>query len=778
MINVSQTFKDGVTAQSRKVSVRAVIDITPLDVTYTGVTGSTASAYSKSAQVYDENVNLGYRGISYEINRWIIGDSNFRAYNHSSMSTQEVGYESRQIFNATGTLNSGVTAPYVQMNFENVSILQACHIYFPNNQYDGYAVNFTVQIMQGNSAAYTATYTDNRKPDIFVAGFTVYWPTAVRITVTKWSLPFRRMRVPEIWLGMHDEWLDNMFASFNIQQKGSFTSSSLPYTTCSMQIDNSDRRFDPTSKESMFLSLEERQPIVVYFSVNDSEYYPIGTYYHYSGGWKTGNSQLTLGWNLVDLIGLLVDRQFDVYEYLGPNGTALAPLPTTLEAWVQTILGQLGERYANMYEIPAAYRDISLVVTDVGSDWGGQQITSAPKRLEGKTCGDILKWICQATHTWPRALPNGYLYIGGFERYGQNSFDNVFKLDYDNLSQYPTLQANEDIARFDFKFGDGSGNPYAVMGNSQSSPNTQAIENPFITTQEQANSFVTYCMPFYGGSLMKTTGRGNPMLEIGDLAYVETAKGAYTAGRIMEQSFTISDHIMKSCQTTLLMVRPDVDFNRFVVITEDMTWTVPGNVRITDGYAQLKVVLVQAGETGGHGDWGSGPNIHTWDGFYPDGVAGQPGWGGHGGRINDVRVNGEYLHVNRGQVINIHIGRSLPPETISIISESWWGDDGQLWYIPNGDRSQIEGGHSTATINGTVFTSADGLPRNYTNYNTEQVEPISQKILSKSAQWSPRPNSGDGGRGGEGGDPPRGAPSYGVQGADGCVIICYSIEEA
>ena len=148
MINVSQTFKDGVKSQSRKVSVKAIIDITPLNVTYSGVTGSTQSAYSKSAQVYDEIPEMGLHAISHERNRWLFSDSGrtFRSYDYSGMPSQQVGYESRDVFNAAGNGNY-----YVEMSFQNVSILQACHIYFPNNDIDGFPVNFTVQVKQGNT---------------------------------------------------------------------------------------------------------------------------------------------------------------------------------------------------------------------------------------------------------------------------------------------------------------------------------------------------------------------------------------------------------------------------------------------------------------------------------------------------------------------------------------------------------------------------------------------------------------------------------------------------
>ena len=53
MLDVSQAFKNAIVADSRKIKLRAVMDIIDPDIEYGTVGGSTRTAYSIPAQLYD-----------------------------------------------------------------------------------------------------------------------------------------------------------------------------------------------------------------------------------------------------------------------------------------------------------------------------------------------------------------------------------------------------------------------------------------------------------------------------------------------------------------------------------------------------------------------------------------------------------------------------------------------------------------------------------------------------------------------------------------------------
>ncbi len=100
-------------------------------------------------------------------------------------------------------------------------------------------------------------------------------------------------------------------------------------------MDNLDRRFEPRNKNGVFRSIEERQGIDISIGVDGGDYQHVGIFYQYSGGWKTGDNGTTMQWSLVDIVGLLADRQ-----YLPPD-----TLPTTLQGWAASLVSQLGTNF-------------------------------------------------------------------------------------------------------------------------------------------------------------------------------------------------------------------------------------------------------------------------------------------------------------------------------------------------------------------------------------------------------------------------------------------------
>lgn len=107
----------------------------------------------------------------------------------------QVGFIGASLSKEDGTFSSPV---YVEETFSNVLILQACSVVFPTAVWDGYPVDFKIEVKQGSTAYFVKEFKGNTKREINVDGFTVNNPDAIRVTVTKWSLPYRRLRVVEI----------------------------------------------------------------------------------------------------------------------------------------------------------------------------------------------------------------------------------------------------------------------------------------------------------------------------------------------------------------------------------------------------------------------------------------------------------------------------------------------------------------------------------------------------------------------------------------------------
>ena len=582
MIKSGQAYHAAITGDARRVLLRAVIDIISPDIVFGAGEVSGQIPWSKMEQLHDKVFGNPTKYATLERDRWALDGTWDLLPDDPTQTAGQMGYIGNVLSGADGTFS---TPPWVELQFSGVSVLQACSVYFPGNDYDGLPEDFTVEVKQGGTAYHTRTYTGNTASSVSLEGFTVNNPDAIRVTVTKWSRPGRRMRVVEIVPGVYEEWDGGMIAEFNVKQQGNIAATALPYGTCTLKIDNLSRRFEPRSKNGLFQSIEERQGIDVSLGVRladgTDEYKRLGIFYQYSGGWKTGDNGLTMQWNLVDIIGLLANR-----EFLAP-----ATLPTTLGGWIGALAAQLGVNFKDRWHVDPDFTALPVTVRTADD-------------LQGKSCGDILRWVCQATGTWPRAdASTGDLTAEPLWSEGN-------RVTLDNLNSYPTMKANGDVAALIFTLNDGVGTKYIVSGNATSSSETVSIDNPFIKTQAAALTAAKLILSTYGGNVLDLTGRGDPSSEIGDVETVWLDESQATTARLTMQTFQFSDGVMQGCQSQLLQADGSFLYQGREVITTPGTWKAPA------GKKSLRVILVGKGGDGTDGTDG------TWSAAGADGEDG------------------------------------------------------------------------------------------------------------------------------------------------------------
>ena len=599
MISTSKEYRAAITGDSRRVLLKAVVDITDPDVVYGEAQGSAQAAFSNAEQLHNKTFDLTPYA-TLERNRWLLNGK--MKLIPDAGADGETGFVSQALSGDDGAFS---TAQWVEMRFSNVSILQACSVYFPKADFDGVASDFTVEVYQGGTAYFTKTFTGNRADSVSLTGFTVYNPDAIRVTVTKWSLPGRRMRAVEIIPGIYEEWDSSIIAAFSVVQQANFACLALPYGTCTLKMDNLDRRFEPRSKAGVFQSIEDRQGIDVSIGVRTQagdQYTHVGKFYQYSGGWRTGDNGLSMQWDLVDIVGLLADRQF-----LPPD-----TLPTTLGGWAAALVAQLGSNFEGLYTVDPDYANITL--------------TASLADVTGKKCGELIRFACMATGTWPRAdAETGHLTFEPFWAQGN-------KLTLDNLVSYPVMKANDDLAAIIFILNDGNNTQYVVSGNSTASSNTVSVSNPFIKTTAQALTAAKMILSTYGGNKLETTGRGDPSGEIGDVDTVWLNESIATTGRRQFQSFQFQNGVLQGCQSTLLQADGSFLYENREVITQSGVWTAPS------GVTTLRLILVEKGGDGTDGADG------TWS------AAGADGVDGIGGKVWAGTVN-----INAGQTFDVSI---------------------------------------------------------------------------------------------------------------------------
>lgn len=605
MIKSGQAYHAAITGDARRVLLRAVIDIISPDIVFSAGETSGQIPWSKLEQLHDKVFGNPTKYATLERDRWALDGTWDLLPDDPAQTVGQMSYIGNVLSGTDGTF---ATPPWVELQFSGVSVLQACSVYFPGNDYDGLPEDFTVEVKQGGTAYHTRTYTGNTASSVSLEGFTVNNPDAIRVSVTKWSRPGRRMRVVEIVPGVYEGWDGGMIAEFNVKQQGNIAATALPYGTCTLKIDNLSRRFEPRSKNGLFQSIEERQGIDVSLGVRladgTDEYKRLGIFYQYSGGWKTGDNSLTMQWNLVDIIGLLANR-----EFLAP-----ATLPTTLGGWIGALAAQLGVNFKDRWHVDPNYTALPVTVRTA-------------EDVQGKKCGDILRWVCQATGTWPRAdASTGDLTAEPLWSDGN-------RVTLDNLNSYPTMKANGDVAALIFALNDGAGTKYIVSGNATSSSETVSIDNPFIKTQAQALAAAKNILATYGGNVLDLTGRGDPSSEIGDVETVWLDESQATTARLTMQTFQFSGGVMQGCQSQLLQADGSFLYQGREVITTPGTWKAPA------GKKSLRVILV------GKGGNGTGGTDGTWE------YAGNDGTDGLGGLVWTGTIN-----INDHQAFEVSLG--------------------------------------------------------------------------------------------------------------------------
>lgn len=687
MIKTSASFEEAIVGSPRRIELFAVVDISDPDKVMLPVTSSPQAPWSKAAELYDYDLGAPPRYATLEQGRWLL-DESWDIFPDSYKVPEEVGYASRGLSGPDGALAEPL---WVQVNFSGVSILQAFSVYFSTDPLDGVPEDFAVGVLFNGQTIYTHEVTGNKATEMRFKAFTVYDPDAIRITVTKWSLPGRRIRMVEFVMGLFERWTGSELESFSARLQGQFSCLTLPYGTVEIGIDNQDRRFEPRRKDSVFQSIEARQGLDMYIGCQTRqgmERVKIGVFYQAGDGWKTSQNEPIMRWSLVDIIGLLCDRTIII-----PEGQAL---PTTLGGWIGLVAGQLGHAFANRWHVDPDYANLPVTA-------------SSREDVTGKKCGDIIRWACQATGTWPRAdQSTGRLTAEPLWNQGA-------KLDLDNLNGYPAMKANESLAALIFHLADGNSTEYVVSGNSASSEKTVTIINPFLHTPAQALAAARLILAQYGGNIIETTGRGNPASEIGDVDTIWLDESNATTARRMMQTFEFRGGVMRDCRSTMLQADGSYLYTEFAIMEDD-----EGDFQIPADAVNPRLVLSDGGQGGGYGN--PGVLNKTWSISSPGTAtsAGGSGQDGAGGKVwyGVINVNpGAWYHYKRGKGGAAAAKPGVPAE---MGQPSTFGP----------------------------YSSEDGVlyPNGYTDIANGQA-------FCRTGVAAPLPGTGDGGKGGEGGEP-------------------------
>lgn len=758
MIKKSDAYRAAVVGDTRHMRVKALVDIVDPDIVREGVETSPADAYSEPAEIYDRDFTSAPVKATLEPGRWLLGGETALFPDTPSELEGVKNFTSEAVCGADCTFE---TAQEVAVKMSNCDILQTATIAFSENEVDAFGVDFTCEVYTSTSTpAATVEITNNTERTVCIRGFTVYGPTKVLIKVTKMSKPYSKLRVVELVPGIYETWSDDDIQSISITQQAAVSMTRLPYSTCKLTAFNRDNRFSPVEEDGVFLSLQDGEPITVSIGVHmpdgSTDWVQVGVFYQKTAGWSLKSMGITVTWNMVDIIGLLANRDYIIPE----------TIPTTVDGWLSSIVEQLGTSFASKYSAP--------------EDIGSTAITATEDELEGATCGEILRAIGLATSTYCVAdTQTGFLTLKEKTNKGNTL------VDFDNMNDYPTLSGNEGCARVVFKVQttELSGTTektvtkqYAYPGTNGASDTTINLDDMFLADDTARQAAVRQVVEEYGGNKLTCRWRGDPSIEAGDIVNLQLTDTVIYAARLIKQEFNFSKGIMTNLKAELIQGSGWKNYQNRTVIAESGTYIVP------EGVTEIYVIIVGGGDSGYGGEygnplkqsdlsgivlWGGGDTVYT-TGRAADGDPGDPGEGG--------RVFYTTLSVTPGQTFSVSIGAGG---------------------VPTGQASPLENAEGEDTTFGT-YSSASGAKYPYGFSDAAAGETLAPAGLIYWTKWasglgaSPSGkkqtaygSGGSGGKGGTGGyrtnnpDPDYAgyvdvAPTEGQLGSpgiQGCVII-------
>lgn len=234
MIQTTEAYREAIIGSPRYMELFAVVDLSDPDKVMLPVTASPEAPWSRKEQLHNYELNPPPRLATLERGRWL-GDGSFDVFGDDYSVPNEVGYASELLSGSIGAFSEPF--PFIQLNFSGIDVLQACSFFFDGDPVDGVPYDFTVEVIQGSTAYYTQEVTGNTEATVSFRGFTVYNPDHIRLTIKKWSLPSRRVRVMEMVTGLFERWTGPDLDSFSATLQGQFSCLSLPYGSVNLSMD-------------------------------------------------------------------------------------------------------------------------------------------------------------------------------------------------------------------------------------------------------------------------------------------------------------------------------------------------------------------------------------------------------------------------------------------------------------------------------------------------------------------------------------------------------------
>lgn len=244
------------------VDIDAAEDATP--------TVTSEAEISKLAQTHNRVVEMEKKLATLEQNYFLL-DGSFELPDENDNG--EVGWWSGEISDSNGQINQvlafSFTEPQSSIGFTVVFDEKA-------NQY---ATDFKIEIFDPSDSLVGEDNVVGNALSRYVSEMPVDGYKRVKITFTKTSLPFRRIRVSEVVFGIIQDFTDENTTDLKLLYEISPSMENLPANELIVTIENTDRKYNMINPKGIYKYLQEGQGLNTEIAIN-GEYVNMGRFYY------------------------------------------------------------------------------------------------------------------------------------------------------------------------------------------------------------------------------------------------------------------------------------------------------------------------------------------------------------------------------------------------------------------------------------------------------------------------------------------------------------------
>jgi hypothetical protein len=238
-------------------------------------TVTSEAAISKLSQTHNRAIYMSNKLATLEPDYFLL-DGSFLLPDEADNG--EVGWWSSEISDINGNLNQVLEFNFIQ-DHSSVGFT----IVF-DDRANEYASDFTIQAYDSLNNLLDEDIVTGNTLHTYISEMPVENYRRVKITFTKTSKPFRRIRVCEVSFGIVRNFDGDNTKDLNLLYEISQNAENLPSHELNFTIDNSDKKYNMINPDSVYKYLQQGQQIDAYLGVGSSkeaiEYINMGKFYY------------------------------------------------------------------------------------------------------------------------------------------------------------------------------------------------------------------------------------------------------------------------------------------------------------------------------------------------------------------------------------------------------------------------------------------------------------------------------------------------------------------